>query len=303
MTTTRPASGEQWSLRHGDDVVTVVEVGGGLRSWTRVGAHVLAGYAAGEMCLAGRGQVLFPWPNRVRDGAYVHAGTRRQLALTEPRLGNATHGLVRWLPWRVVDRCESSVTVACELHPQPGWEWPLDLSVTYALTGDGLVVTPVVTNPGATAAPFGLGFHPYVSIGDTPVADLHLTIPGTSFVTLGERLLPTGVEPVAGTAVDFRDGRAIGDAVLDTAYGDLTVVDGRWGVLVDGLADLPRVTVWGEPAYRWVQVFTGKAAAEGQHGIAVEPTTCPPDALNSGVDLLTLEPGGRWTARWGISLG
>jgi aldose 1-epimerase len=28
--------------------------------------------------------------------------------------------------------------------------------------------------------------------------------------------------------------------------------------------------------------------------------TCPPDALNSGVDLIELAPGSSWTGRWGI---
>jgi aldose 1-epimerase len=36
------------------------------------------------MSVAGRGQQLIPWPNRLRDGKYAFAGTERQLALTEP---------------------------------------------------------------------------------------------------------------------------------------------------------------------------------------------------------------------------
>ena len=29
--------------------------------------------------------------------------------------------------------------------------------------------------------------------------------------------------------------------------------------------------------------------------------TCPPDALNSGVDLLTVAPGAAWHGRWGLA--
>jgi aldose 1-epimerase len=28
--------------------------------------------------------------------------------------------------------------------------------------------------------------------------------------------------------------------------------------------------------------------------------TCPPDALNSGTDLVVLQPGATWTVRWGL---
>ena len=45
----------------------------------------------------GRGQLFVPWPNRIRDGRYAFAGTDQQLALTEPKRGNASHGLVRWV--------------------------------------------------------------------------------------------------------------------------------------------------------------------------------------------------------------
>ena len=77
-------SGEQIEIRAGDQRVVVVEVGGGLRSYTAGGRDVLDGYGADEMATAGRGQVLIPWPNRLEDGAYEFAGSRHQLPLNEP---------------------------------------------------------------------------------------------------------------------------------------------------------------------------------------------------------------------------
>jgi aldose 1-epimerase len=34
--------------------------------------------------------------------------------------------------------------------------------------------------------------------------------------------------------------------------------------------------------------------------VAVEPMTCPPDALRTGVDLIELEPGAQWLGSWGL---
>ena len=67
-------SGEQWTLRRGRQEATVVEVGGGLRTYRVDGTDIVAGYADDEVCRAGRGQVLMPWPNRIRDGLYSFAG-------------------------------------------------------------------------------------------------------------------------------------------------------------------------------------------------------------------------------------
>lgn len=43
-----------------------------------------------------------------------------------------------------------------------------------------------------------------------------------------------------------------------------------------------------------------RAPHELTNGIAVEPMTCPPDAYNSGEDLLVLEPGQSNAGTWGI---
>ncbi len=63
-----------------------------------------------------------PWPNRIRDGRYSFAGTDQQLSITEVSRDNASHGLVRWALWELVDRTDSSLTLGYRLHPQPGWD-------------------------------------------------------------------------------------------------------------------------------------------------------------------------------------
>ena len=296
-------TGEQWVVRRGTDELVVGEVGGGIRSYTRGGLDVVAGYPVDATPIAGRGQQLIPWPNRIRDGRYAFDGVERQLPLTEPAKHNASHGLVRWVAWDLLDHTESTVTVGLRLHPQPGWAWVLELTTLYALGEDGLTVTTTARNVGPDHAPYGYGAHPYVSIGDVPVADVELSVPGSSYLEVdAERLLPVATHPVAGTAYDFRGGRPIGDVALDTAFTELERgPDGRWEVLVRGLSH-GGVRVWGDAAYPWAQVFTGRAHphTKGSTGIAVEPMTCPPNAFATGEDLLVVEPGQAHTGAWGI---
>ncbi|WP_366518101.1 hypothetical protein [uncultured Georgenia sp.] len=48
----------------------------------------------------------------------------------------------------------------------------------------------------------------------------------------------------------------------------------------------------------WLQIYTGELV--GRRGVAVEPMTCPPDAFNSGVDLVELAPGEQHTLTFRI---
>lgn len=301
-------SGDQWTIRQGDQEAVVVEVGGGLRTYAFRGRDVLAGYPPDARCSAGRGQLLVPWPNRIRDGRYTFAGRDHQLALSEPDRANAVHGLVRWAMWSALERTEDSVTLGCRLRPQPGWEWSLDLSVTYALTASGLVVTPRARNVGTEAAPFGFGAHPYLSVGEIRVDEVELGIPAASLLELDDRLLPTGVAAVEGTDQDFRQPRVLGELELDTAFTALDAdADGRWRVTIANQGNGRAVTIWADAtAYPWLQVFTGDSlplTARRTSGIAVEPMTCPPDAFNSGKDLLVLQPGQEFAASWGVTPG
>ena len=138
-------SGEQIDIHAGGQRVVVVEVGGGLRSYTTGDRELLDGYGEADMATAGRGQVLIPWPNRIRDGTYEFAGRTHHLPLTEPEAGNAIHGLVRWAAWSVAEREADRVVMAHTLHPQPGYPFSLDLSIEYSVSDEGLRVASTAT--------------------------------------------------------------------------------------------------------------------------------------------------------------
>ena len=113
-------SGEQWQIEHGDLVAVVTEVGGGLRSLRLGDLDVVAGYEADEMASSGRGQVLVPWPNRLRDGRFEIDGTTHELPITERSTGNATHGLVRWGSFRPSERDDDRIVLRPEHRIRQG---------------------------------------------------------------------------------------------------------------------------------------------------------------------------------------
>ena len=297
-----PPSGEQVELVHGPHRAVVVEVGGGLRSYDVGGVAVLDGFDEQEMVTAARGQVLAPWPNRLHGGRYTWDGTEHEVPLDEPGTGNALHGLVRWRAWRVAERSDDAVTMVLRLHPSPPYPFCLDLTARYALTEQGLEVEHTATNVGAQAAPYALGTHPYVTVGGL-VDDARLTLPAATWLPTDEQQVPTGTEPVDGTAYDFRTARAVGSLEVDYAFGDLQRdPDGRARLVLEGERT---VEVWVDEGFGWLEVFTGDVVPEPERrrrGLGVEPMTAPPNAFVTGEGVQRLEPGASTTARWGVRL-
>jgi aldose 1-epimerase len=137
----RPPSGDQFAIAYADAQVQISQVGATLRNFTVGERNVIDGFAIDERATDGRGQVLAPWPNRLTNGHYRYGDRDCQAPVNEVSRHGAIHGLVRWLDWSLVAHDETSVTLACALRPQPGYEWQLDIQVTYALSPVGLVVT------------------------------------------------------------------------------------------------------------------------------------------------------------------
>jgi aldose 1-epimerase len=302
---TTTATGDQWVIGHGHQRAVVTEVGATLRSFTIEDRPVIDGFGPGEWSQGGRGQVLAPWPNRLGDGRYTFEETEAQAALNEPSRHNAIHGLVRWMPWRMVSRAQNRVSMACELHPSPAYPFPLRLAVEYRLGRDGLTVVTAAENPGPTDLPLGVGFHPYLTVG-TPTVDLvRLRVPADQRLIADDRGLPTGLGPVSGTEFDFNQGRLIGVTRLDTCYTGLTRDgDGRARVDLDHPDGGGGATLWVDERFGYLMVYTGDTLDPGRRrtSVAVEPMTCPPDAFRSGTDLVVLRPRGRWTGSWGITV-
>jgi aldose 1-epimerase len=120
-----------------------------------------------------------------------------------------------------------------------------------------------------------------------------------------DRLIPTGrVLPNRGTAYDFLELRPIGSVKMDTAFANLVAdSDGLIRVHLQAPGGDPRITVWMEPVYRFLMVYTPDAIpdrARRRRSIAIEPMTCAPNAFRSGDGLIVLQPGEARSSSWGV---
>ena len=297
-----PPSGDQYEISAGGYRAVVTESGGALRVLEHDGVPLIDGFSEDETAPGGRGQLLMPWPNRIRDGAYSFEGRDLQLPLTEPALRNASHGLARWTAWSLEEHAPASVALTYRLMAQTGYPWTLDLRVVYDLSADGLTVTQSATNLADSPAPYASGAHPYLCVGAGPVDGWELTLPAATRSLVDERLLPVGREPVDGTDYDFRIARPIRTVGLNDAFTDMVRDDhGVATVLLSSPADGRSVALWVDEHHRWLQVFSADdLPATARRSLAVEPMTAQADAFRSGEDLIVLAPGEDAAASWGI---
>ncbi|GAA1002092.1 aldose 1-epimerase family protein [Subtercola frigoramans] len=326
-------TGQQFELRgaNGRMTAVVTELGAMLRVLEVDGVALIEGFDAGvypEYCA---GWMLIPWPNRERDGLWFDGPIERQLPLTEPDRGNALHGFLFDLVHTVVRRSDSSITLRALIDSSEAYPFDLRVDTTFTIgsssgplsevgpgveasefAGDSpasgkaqpvLTTTHAITNTGQRDAPVAIGAHPYFRIGDVPTEQLTVTVRAASRVTVDDRLNPTGTEAVSGTRYDLSHGAVVGELDLDTAYFDLTCdADGRFRHTI-AAPDGRRVELWGDENYNQAQVFTTTffPTADGVGwALTVEPTTAPPDALNTSDSVHWIAPGDTWTSSWGI---
>ncbi len=303
---TIPLSGNQFTLTHGDYTATIASVGATLRTLQHRGRDLIVPFDADEMRPAFRGATLAPWPNRVVDGRYTFAGEEQQLALTEPDRGHALHGLVAWLDFTDLEESANRVLLAATVEAQSGYPFRLQVRVEYVLGDEGLHTTVTARNTGTDAAPYGTGPHPYLVAGPGRVDDWTLTLPAGQVLEVTEdRLIPAALADVDANAgrFDFREPRKINDTFIDHAFTGLDRnADGTAEVRVTDASGAGVAMRW-DAACPWVQVHTADREIPELHrlGLAVEPMTCPPDAFNSGTDLIVLEPGDTTSAGWTIA--
>lgn len=296
---TADPTGRRFHLRGEHSSAEIAQVGAALRALTVDGVDLVPRYPDDAPAPAASGVVLVPWPGRIRGGRYSFDGVEHQLAISEPALGNASHGLLRFGVYQPLEEGDERVILGADIVPQTGYPFHLRTRVTFLLERSGVRVTHEIENVGAAAAPVALGVHPYFQIGDVSTADLIVQSSGTTTLVLDDHKLPVD-EVSVDDATDLRAGRRLGDLSLDNGYRGLERdAEGRARHTLTA-PDGRRLEIWQDEGFRWVQVFTTDRYPGHPLAVAIEPMTAPANAFATGTDLEILQPGSVLAREWGV---
>jgi aldose 1-epimerase len=254
--------------------------------------------------------LLFPFPNRIRQGRYTFQGTSYQLPANSH--GNAIHGLVIAARFRVeaAEVTEQGAHLRCviahaDLPRNDGYPYPFRFVADYFLHGTTLTLTVSADNEGEGNMPFGFGIHPYFNM---PLAasgrreDCRIAVPVAERWELDQTLIPTGRRLPLGADEALATLEPVAGRHFDDVYGDISLVD-SWSTcrLVDPSLPL-EVDVQADAGFREIVVY----APPGQPVICFEPYTCATDAFNlneRGIDAgrRVLGRGERWSGSMRIT--
>jgi len=301
----RSPMGDQYTITCESTSADVTQVGATLRALSTQGVEVLAGFGANADCCDARGQVLIPWANRVKDGRWTDSlGRGHQLPITEPSLGHAIHGLTRWLPWELEERHADRITLYTHVAPQDGWSSTIGCRQTWAVDASGLTSSTSITNLSAAECSPSFGAHPYLAVDSNCVDKAVLNVGAELVFLTDDRMIPTGMIPVAGTKFDLRSDVIVGCRELDHCLTGLVRDEmGRAHVRLHRACGV--VDLWFDITLPYVMIYTAHDIEESgrrRQSIGVEPMSAPPNALASGCGLTRLAPEQTTTYRWGITL-
>jgi len=246
------------------------------------------------------GDLLAPWPNRIRDGKYSWKGVDYQAPLNEAARGNNLHALVFDKEWTVIENTGDSATLTLSIQKSAAYPTDLEFSVVYSLSSAGLHWQINAKNVGSASAPYGVSVHPYL-VAEPGVKndECTLTLKASKYMSVDlERLLPTGVKNVEEANFDFRKGRVIGDQFVDHAF----LLDDRTARIELRAPSGKGSWISSDENAKWCQIHTSDrdGGAGSRMQLAVEPMTCAVDAFNSKEDVIELLPGASHSMWWKI---
>ena len=114
-------SGEQIAIAHGDQRAVITEVGATLRTYVKGGVAVSRGFAGEEVPTGARGQVLFPWPNRIGDGEWTFSDRSAHPTIDDcstrpPFMASCAGG-----PFAIDSVNQNRCVLTLLLHPTPDY--------------------------------------------------------------------------------------------------------------------------------------------------------------------------------------
>jgi galactose mutarotase-like enzyme len=209
--------------------------------------------------------ILFPICGNLPDDSYSYNLQTYQLK---------QHGFARDLPWEIIDRStdnSASITLSLQSNAETITVYPFafNLEFTYILAGNTLTIQQKYINNSTAKMPFSTGLHPYFAVRDK--SKLEFEIPAFSY----QNQITKEIKSFTGI-FDFNETE------IDVAFRNPT---GTKCAVVDRSAKR-KISLSYADAYSTIVFWT----IAGKDYVCLEPWTAPRNAINTGKNLLYIEP-------------
>ena len=303
----------------GDSFSIVPSFGANLLDLKFNNISVLDGYHTPEELVENswsKNIILFPFPNRLRDGEYTHDGVAYQFDINNADTQNAIHGFSKDVAMTVAnvktDDHEGSIMCVYEHDgTHKAYPFKFNFKITFMMKshyersgtelslraecgrrGAEFEIEMKFTNHENKPIPVGLGWHPYFRISEKS-DDTALQMPDCQLIMIDERMLPTGKKQAFN---DFEKLKKIDSTFLDNGFYINNQTENAEVILNSELGTLTYWQETGAAKWNFVQVFT----PPHRQSIAVEPMTCNMDAFNNKEGLVLLTPQATVSGKFGV---
>ena len=236
-----------------------------------------------------KSSILFPFPNRIEDGAYEFRGTTHQLHVNEVSVNNTIHGLVYNKEFQITSMASDDNRTTIELTYtsdglSPGFPFIFELKLIYTISANGsLNLRFEVANQGNLPFPYGMGWHPYFCTDN--LNDASFSFSSKDFYACNNRSIPFNTKDSELPEEFTLEDKTFDDAFsLDNARCDFNT--DRYNLSLD----------FKYPEGTYLQVYTPPL----RKSIAIEPMTCVANSFNNQIGFSELNPGDSDT--WRIDL-
>lgn len=213
----------------------------------------------GRPCLYGFPLILPA--NRTEDGIFTFEGRKYQLPINEAAFHNHIHGILRDVPFCILEQTEHSVKTVLE-NKGDHYPFSFKLFIEDTLSDKGWLRQMTLQNTDARTMPYTLGFHAAFR------EPAQLSVPISACYEVSDRYIPTGkLLPLTVLQQSYKEGMCPGGSRLSGFYTSCgsTAYIGNFAMTVSEQFD------------HWVLFSTG----EGEF-VCIEPQCGAVNGLNNG---------------------
>ena len=233
--------------------------------------------------------ILFPFANRIKDGAYTFNEEDYKLKINLKEENNSIHGFINDKTFTVLslETKEDYAKVVLEYiehKKEKGFPYTYSIQISYTFTEASLSLKIDIKNTATKPFPFTLGWHPYFISDNLYKSSLNFSC--TKKTVIGDRNITTGIEEIKNVESFNIENKQLDDCwILDS--DKIQFKTPKYMLEFESSTD-----------ENFIQAYTPPRA----NTIAIEPTTGVSNSFNNNIGLQTLNPDEEYSITWKINI-